>query len=205
MSKCYIFGSSIIENYDFYEISEGSYIIAADGGYEHVRNLGLCPDLIIGDFDSLGMEISDKCKIFTAPTEKDETDMLLAVKKALEQGCSEIYICGGLGGRLDHSFANIQMLEYIFQNGAVGVLLSEENIVTLQEKKLQKYPRREDWYFSVFSFGESSIATVHGTKYDAEKMEFKRSFAIGVSNEILSEYAEITLESGILLVIYSKK
>ncbi len=208
MSKCYIFGSSKIDNYDFYKITENSYVIAADGGYEHIKNLNLTPDLIIGDFDSLSLEIEDRCKIFTAPCEKDETDMFLAVKNALENGCTEIYICGGLGGRLDHSIANIQLLEYIYENGAVGVLLSEENIVTIQTKNEQKYPRKSnknEWYFSIFSLTETAKVTISGTKYNCENVELKRNFALGVSNEIVDEYAKITLFDGILLVIYSKK
>ena len=94
---CYIFGAG-----SYYGLRSkpdvSDYVIAADGGWRWCRSAGLTPDLLLGDFDSLG-EVPAFDHILRVPVEKDDTDMMLAIKKGLERGCREFHLYGGTGGR----------------------------------------------------------------------------------------------------------
>lgn len=205
MKECWIFGSSFIEDYSKYDVPQDAFEIAADGGYSHIKRLGIKPDLILGDFDSLNEKLPDDCDTITVPSRKDDTDMMLAVKKALEKGYCSITICGALGGRLDHTIANIQTLEFIYEHGGNGRIFSESNIVMLQSNSSKTYPKIDGFYFSIFSLTDETVVTTTGTKYNLTDYSLTRDFPLGVSNEILSEQAEITVKSGKLLILYSKK
>ena len=205
MKECWIFGSAEIKDYSKYSVSQDAFVIAADGGYTHLRNMGINPDLILGDFDSIKEELPSDCEIITVPSEKDDTDMMLAVKKAIERGCREITICGALGGRLDHTIANLQTLEYIFDHGGNGRIFSEDNIIFFQGKGKKSYPKMNGFYFSVFAVTENITLTLSGTKYNITEHILKRKFPLGVSNEIFEKEAVCDVKSGKLLVIYSKK
>lgn len=205
MKECWIFGSGAIGCYDNYKIPSGAYIIAADGGYSHLKKLGITPDFILGDFDSLTESLPDNCEIYKADVRKDDTDMMLAVKKALSMGYNDITLCGALGGRLDHTFANIQTLEYIAVHGGKGRLFSEDNIVMLQTEGHTEYRRIEGMYFSIFALTDTVVVTTRGTEYDLDEYTLTRDFPLGVSNEICGESAVCEVKSGKLLVIFSKK
>ncbi|MGN0632125.1 MAG: thiamine diphosphokinase, partial [Ruminococcus sp.] len=163
--KCVIFAGGYINTESVY-VPQDAFLICADRGYLAAKKLGMKPFLVIGDFDSLGyVPCTEGVSIY--PSEKDDTDTLLAVKEALEAGAKEICIYGALGGRLDHTLANIQTLAYITENGAVGTLVSDENIVTMQAGGTKKrYKRREEFYFSVLSYTEKCTGVcISGTEY----------------------------------------
>ena len=205
MKECWIFGSADTSGIDAAMIPQNAYIIAADGGYSRLKAMGIIPDIVLGDFDSLKEEVPRDCEVMTVPCEKDDTDMLLAVRKALAAGYSHITLCGALGGRFDHTFANIQTLEFIAENGGEGKILSCDNIIMLQSVGKRQYKRKDGWYFSIFSLTDEAVVTSRGTKYDLSDYPLKRSFPLGVSNEITEEYADIEVKKGKLLVVFSKK
>lgn len=204
MKECWIFGSAGTIGIDAAMIPENAYIIAADGGYSRLKALGIRPDIVLGDLDSLQEPLPEDCEIITVPCEKDDTDMLLAVRKALAAGYGSITLCGALGGRFDHTFANIQTLEFIAENGGEGTILSCDNIIMLQSTGKKQYKRKDGWYFSIFSLTDEAVVTSCGTKYNLAGYPLKRSFPLGVSNEIIEEYADIEVKKGKLLVVYSK-
>ena len=110
-------------------LAQDDLIIAADGGLRHTQALGLNPDVILGDFDSLGY-VPEDSRVF--PVEKDDTDAMLAVRLGLERGCTEFYLYGGLDGpRLDHTVANFQTLAYLATHGARGWLIGKDYIATV--------------------------------------------------------------------------
>ena len=205
MKESWIFGGAPIADYSCINISEKAVVIAADGGYDHLKKINIYPDYIIGDLDSYKGDLPDECEIITAPVRKDDTDMMLAVKKALEIGCDKIFICGALGGRLDHTIANIQTLEYIFDNGGYGVVVDYDNIVSIQDKGILTYEKMDGWYFSVFSLTEKSELSLAGTSFETENCILTRGFPLGVSNEIILDNAIVNLFSGRLLIIRSRK
>ncbi|MCC6498646.1 MAG: thiamine diphosphokinase, partial [Anaerolineales bacterium] len=93
----------------------GDFILCADGGTRHALALGVKPNLILGDMDSVDKEMLKKIQaagveIELFPRDKDETDLELALNKAVELNPDEIIIVAALGGRMDHSLANIALL-----------------------------------------------------------------------------------------------
>ena len=177
-------------------------ILCADGGYDAALKLGLKPDLLIGDLDSIRSETDVCCPVKHHPAEKDETDTMLAVWYGRDRGCTEFHIYGAFGGaRLDHSIANLQMLHHMAEQGLHGTLYDGGTAVTVQTAGTVCYPRTKG-YLSLFSLtDECTGLTVTGVKYPLEQGRLTNAFPLGVSNEILAENAEITLESGVLLIV----
>ncbi len=205
MKTCLIFGNADINSYSDLNIDKDSFVIAADGGYRHCRKLGIIPDILLGDFDSINEELPSDCEIIKLPSEKDDTDMMHAVKTALERGYEDIKMYGVLGGRLDHTYSNIQTLEYINLHGANGSLIDTDNEVQLLTSGAYTYFKRGGWYLSIFSFSGTTEVTTTGTKYNLENYKLTRNFPLGVSNEIIDDLCRINVFSGVLLVILSKR
>lgn len=181
------------------------YVICADKGYDYALKCGFSPDVVIGDLDSVSMNSEFSCEVIKYAKEKDDTDTMLAVKLALEKGFKDITLFGVFGGRLDHTFANIQSLAYIYEHGAVGRLVSDNEFVFLLIDSRIQINRKEKTSLSLFSFSEKCVGvTLRGVGYPLTDYELIQSFPIGISNEIVDEYADISLKSGKMLVIQSK-
>ena len=101
-------------------VAPEDYLLAADGGLRHLQGLGRKPDLVLGDFDSLGYTPTGA---EVHPVEKDDTDSMLAMKLGLEMGFRTFHIYGGTGGRQDHTFANYQALISLARQGFHGYLI----------------------------------------------------------------------------------
>ncbi len=205
MKSCWIFGGAPVSNDYKVTLPVGAFIIAADSGYSLAKRSGCKPDLLLGDFDSLKEDKPRDCEIITAAAEKDDTDVMLAVKTALTRGFMDITVVGGTGGRLDHTYANFQTLAYILDHGGMGKLIDEKNEAELAAAGEYVYPKREGTYLSLFAYGGNAVITTTGTKYDLTDYCLTDSFPLGVSNEILSEECRLTVKSGRILVIFSKK
>ncbi|MGN1135638.1 MAG: thiamine diphosphokinase [Oscillospiraceae bacterium] len=205
MSDCYIIGGANIGNYDFVTIPKGSLVIAADNGVSHLGGFDVKPDIIMGDFDSCSVPTCYDCEILRFKPEKDDTDLMLAAKKALSLGYKSIFFLGATGGRLDHTVAAFQTLEYICEHGADGAILDENNAVFIQDVGKKSYKAKKSCYFSVFSLTDEATVTISGTKYEITEHKIVRSFPLGVSNEFSEEFAKIEVLQGKLLVIYSKQ
>ncbi len=202
LQSCWIFGGAPFCG--SVSLPDNAYIIAADSGYSTVKKLGFTPNLTLGDFDSLKKK--PVCgEIMTVAAEKDDTDTMLAVKTALERGFNDITIVGAIGGRLDHTFANIQTLAYILQHGGFGRLIGENDTAELLNTGEYSYERKDGMYISLFSYGEAAVLTSRGTKYDLTEHTLDNAFPLGVSNEITDDKCRISVHKGQLLVIFSKK
>ncbi len=179
------------------------YVIACDRGYLYAQKMGIRPDLIIGDFDSAPFPDS------TIPTErhpvrKDDTDTMLAVRKALEMNCSEIVIACAFGGRLDHSYANIQAAAYAAESGAAVQLCGDDTDAWVFCNRTLCFPRREGYSFSVFSVSGSCKVTISGAVYECANTIIWNTFPIGISNEWKDEQITVTGRNGILMVMECK-
>ena len=185
-------------------VSPGDYVIAADGGLSHCRRLGITPNEILGDFDSLG-EIPEGASVF--PVEKDDTDAMLAAKRGLSLGCREFLFYGSLDGpRLDHTVANIQMLIFLADHDARGTLVGLRQRVTLVRNGTLRFPAGMTGNISVFAIGgDAEGVTLRGLYYPLENGSLSCSFPLGVSNHFTGEEAEITVEKGNLLIIWDEK
>ena len=202
MGKCLVFCAGGFNGL-LEPIASDDYIIAADGGLVHTDNLGLAPNLILGDFDSLGY-VPEGSSVF--PVEKDDTDAMLAVKKGLELGYKEFLLYGSLDGpRLDHSVANFQTLQYLADRGATGALIGKTQIVTVVKNGKLAFPARNKGIVSVFCMGaDAHGVSIKGLKYALEKGTLTAGFPLGVSNHFIGREAEISVENGSLLLIYDR-
>ena len=202
MKTCYIIGAGDITDPHITASAE-DFIICADGGYKHKSILGRECDLVVGDFDSLGSVPETDNKI-VAPTEKDETDMMLAVMSGLDRGYGNFVILGALGGeRNDHSVANIQLLHYIVSKGARGTILHGSEVYRAFSNGTLTLGADLEGYVSVFSLSdESRGVTLRNLKYTLEDATLHSYMPVGVSNEFLGKESTITVEDGALLVVY---
>ena len=199
MSICYVVGAG-----DFYGglcPREGDLIIAADGGYDTLLSLGLSPDLVIGDMDSVSAEAEDIERL-VYPVRKDETDSFLAYREGVRRGYTEFMLYGCTGGREDHTFANYALLVYAREAGHRMTLVGEythafaikNETVTLSGEPLS--------HLSLFAFG--GVATgvsIFGAEYEAEDATLTPSFPLGVSNRFGNKDVTVTVGDGVLLVM----
>lgn len=183
---------------------EDAWILCADSGLRLAQRMGVTPNLVLGDFDSLGM-LPD-APYYKAPVEKDDTDTVLAIRFGLEKGCQRFVIYGALGGRFDHSYANIQTLLFLHQHHASGILVGETDLLTLQTAGVTvEYPKREGFTFSVFALTpQCKGVSIRGVKYPLENATLTMYHPLGVSNEIIEQCAVLRVEEGILLIVQSK-
>ena len=202
---CAIFAGGPEEGLPCLPVPAGAYILCADSGLHLAERLSLAPDLVLGDFDSLG-GVPENLPHITVPVEKVDTDTMLAARVALEKGFRDIRIYGAFGGRLDHTLANLQTLEFLRSAGADAVLVGTGNLAFLmQAGETRRIPRREGWTLSLFAWSEQCTdVSAAGVYYPLEHGTLTRSFPLGVSNHVTAEEAVITCGSGVLLVICSQ-
>ncbi len=195
---CYIIGAG-----DFFGFAKrpcgDDFVIAADGGYAVCQKEGIAPNLILGDFDSLGWVPKDG-NVLRAPVEKDDTDMMLAVKEGLKRGCTRFHIYGGTGGRLDHTIANLQTLLYLKAHGADGLLYDKNCYFTVLKNEKREFLARETGTFSVFALqAEAKGVTISGGQYETSGITLKEDEPMGVSNCFVGKPVTVEVLDGTLL------
>ena len=185
-------------------IGPDALVIAADGGLRHTEKLGIAPDAVLGDFDSLGF-CPEGANVF--PVEKDDTDAMLAVRLGLERGCGEFLLYGSLDGpRLDHTVANFQTLQFLADHGAAGYLIGNTTMVTVVKNGKITFPAGLSGTISVFCMGPDAVGvTEKGLFYGLENGTLSSGFPLGVSNHFTGEAAEISVKNGSLLVLWECK
>ena len=184
---------------------DGAFLIAADGGLAKLQTIGITPHLILGDFDSLGTPPPQTgIDTLTFPIEKDDTDTMLAIKEALARGYRRLYLSGGIGGRLDHTVANLLALGYAEANGAEAFLIGEGQTATVLTNGTAVFHRHCRGIFSIFSFGDiAEDVTLSGAKYPAVSATLTNRFPLGVSNAFTEgKEASISVANGTLLLIW---
>ena len=178
-------------------------IIAADSGYENAQKLGATPQILLGDFDSLGEEklqkVPDGIEIVRVPCEKDRTDTQLAVNVALSRGADDIIIIGGLGGRLDHTLSNLAVLEALYEKRIFAVIkarfIRDSGVLI---------GRSAFTYLSLLAADPVvKGVTVKGCKYPLEKARLTRDCQFAVSNEMTGNCALVEVRRGGLYIIES--
>ncbi len=200
MGRCVIFGAAGFDSL-ILPIAGDDLVIAADGGVRHLEQLGREPDVILGDFDSLGYVPRD-ARVF--PVEKDDTDVMLAVRQGLNAGCREFLIYGGMDGkRLDHTVANLQTLAFLRAQGARGYLVGKDTLATVISGETAYFPENFTGILSVFCLGgDARGVTLTGLKYPLEKGVLTAAFPLGVSNRFINQPASITVADGALLLLW---
>ncbi len=181
-------------------------IICADNGYSHAINAGIKPDILVGDFDSIeNLPCNENVKIITLPSKKDDTDTLFAIKIGLEKGCKDFRLYGCVGGRTDHSIANISLLYFINENGAKGSIIDPICDIELVLCGTHQIHGNIDDTISFLSFGKPAKGvTLFGFEYPLNNATVDITFPIGISNRLKSKDASIQIIEGDLLLFRPK-
>jgi thiamine pyrophosphokinase len=194
-------------------IRPDDFVICADAGFFHALKNGILPGLVIGDFDSGDFKTIEHaledpalsgCRSIRVAAEKDDTDTMICLKYGIDEGYEEFFILGGLGGRLDHTIANLQTMCYAVEHGKAIWFLDGNNRATLRDPGKLTIDRLDDNKISLFAFGEAcGGVSISGVKYPLSDHLLKNNFPLGVSNEFLEKKAEISHTTGMLLIILS--
>ncbi len=208
--NCILVGAGEQPSYQI-SVSGEDYLIAVDGGYAYCRKWALTPDLILGDLDSVSQSMKEEIssvrketpdKIRVLPAMKDDTDTLAAIRIGLDMGYRSFRIYGGMGGRTDHTIANIQCLLFLKSQGAEGYLISDREILFLIQNESIKFTPKSSGLFSLFALQKQVTGvTIRGMKYPLDQAVLTDVYPIGISNEFIGEEAEVTVEEGTLLAV----
>ncbi|MFN4213280.1 MULTISPECIES: thiamine diphosphokinase [unclassified Exiguobacterium] len=174
------------------------YVIGVDGGYETLLTHGIEADLIVGDFDSLTGPVPTEAVRY--PSEKDVTDLEIALEAARGHGATEILVYGALGGRLDMTLGNIGLLEAYPEM----CLYADGQVVSLAREGRHALARRDDHYLSLIPWKRANV-TIRGVKYPLDRHHVVSHEALTISNEWDAETAELIVHDGTVLVMYVKK
>lgn len=206
MEKCIIITSYIEGKIkDLVDISREDYVICADGGYDLAVAEDITPSIVLGDFDSAQKDIPKGIEIVTVPIKKDVTDTALCLDHAIEKGFQHVMIIGGMGGRLDHTIANIQNIFAYTHRGLSIIMVDETNIVIALINSNTIIPDQPGYKLSLFAHSEScSGVTVSGVEYPLKDHTLTSHFPLGVSNEFIEEDVFLEVKDGELLVVLSR-
>ena len=196
---CYIV-CALPQRHPFHPAS-GDLVIAADGGYAQLG--GVSADLVVGDFDSLGYVPAGET-VVRHPARKDDTDTMLAARIGLERGYRAFLLLGGVGGRLDHTIANIQTLAFLRRSGARAALIGEGETITMLQNGRLRFRAGLTGAVSVFSYGAAAEGVYErGLSFALSDATLTHDNPLGISNAFTGEAAEISVRNGSLLVIYA--
>ena len=203
MKRFVIIGGAEIRNYALIRESfgENDYYVYCDCGLKHRENLGVMPDLIIGDFDSHSRP-EDLSNVIVLPVVKDDTDTIFAVKEGIRRGYEDFLLIGATGGRQDHNLGNIYSLLMLKNAGKSAKIIddySEISIVSSGEVCRVKSGWR---FFSLLNIaGTARGISITGAKYELDGAEILPEYQYGISNEVSGSEAVITLREGNLLLV----
>ena len=199
--KDYKYIKSIIckNNYD--------YIICSDGGANHTYKMNIVPDYIIGDLDSIEDNVikyykSKNVKFNKFPTKKDETDTELSIWLANKLNAKKIDLIGALGGRIDHTIANMNLLYYIRNKNIIPKMISEkEEVYIAIEEEIIIDGNKGDTISIIPIKGDAKGITLKNLEYPLENgiMDFSRP--LGISNIMTNSSCNIKVNEGSIIII----
>ena len=202
MGVCYIVGAG--EFYGSFEKREGDLIIAADGGYDTLRSLGITPDLLLGDMDSIADEKSEIDSI-RFPVRKDETDSFLAYREGVKRGYKRFMLYGCVGGRDDHTFANYSLLIYAKERGHDLTIVGKECDISAIKNETVTLGGLPEKHLSFFAFkGAASGVSIKGAEYVADNITLSPEYPLAVSNRFTGEEVTVSVEDGILIMMVER-
>lgn len=186
---------------------EVDFVLAADGGTNHCMKANIIPDLIIGDLDSIDDKVLNKVNrlnipIAKYPPKKNATDTEICLDYFIEKEYDEVILLGSLGSRMDHSLANIYLLEFLMDKGVQGKLVDENNIIYLVEGRHEFVGKKK--YLSVIPISDDGIeVSLDGLEYPLDHKLIERGSSLGISNEFKSNLGIVNIHRGRALIIIS--
>lgn len=209
--RALIIGSGVDIKKEIINTLSYEYVICVDGGLDKAEKLEISPNVIIGDFDSVKKNTLEYYKksgllIEEFPPEKDYTDMDLAVEYAVNKGFSEIVLLGASGTRLDHTLANIMLIEKFYKKNIKIKLIDNNNIVqTISDNDKLCIEKKEGCFLSIIPLSDEITGiTLKGFKFPLNDVTVKRGETRCISNEVEDTYGEIEIKTGSCVVIISK-
>ncbi|KAL7719725.1 Thiamine pyrophosphokinase [Entamoeba marina] len=194
---------------DFYLniANQGNVLICADSGANYIYKLGLQPLVIVGDMDSISKEVKEAFKeveqVKYRP-DKDYTDTEIAIEKAREYGYKNIYICGGIGSRFDHSLANVMMLKKLNNEGCFTTIINYYQEIFFHRNGCC-ISNKNGWTASLLSISELvEDVVLDGFQFPITNENIIQGVSRTVSNVITSDVASIHIKSGDLLVVLTR-
>jgi thiamine pyrophosphokinase len=189
--------------------ASSSVIIAADRGAEYCLRAGILPGMVVGDMDSLAVDIQNELitnniEIRKFDCRKDMTDTQIAVDQAIEKGADEIEILAGIGSRFDHSLANVYLLYRAMSRGVKATIISRIHEIFLIEKQCM-IKHKTGFIISFLPFGHSANGIkLEGFEYEVNNADMDMSFPFGISNTVRTDPAKVIVSEGILIAIISR-
>lgn len=206
MATCALVAASDFNAEDFkarYDAGMFEFVIAVDAGFAHLEALGVAPDMAVGDFDSLGYV--PKCRrVSRHPVKKDKSDMELALEKAVSWDYDDLVVYGALGGRLDHTLANLQLFATYSERGFYVTGVHDAYAVRLLTgPDVLELPPLESGTVSVLAANDRAEGVIeHGMEYSLDDEPLSNRTSRGISNELLGKPATVAVEKGTLYVFY---
>lgn len=188
---------------------EYKFILAADGGTNHCIRASILPDLVIGDLDSISNETlkvieDNNILIEKFPTKKDVTDTELCIDYLINRGFKDITLIGVTGNRMDHTMANILLLNKLKNKGIKGKIIDENNTIYLVDTQLT-LTKEVDFFVSIIPITNSGIIiSLRGFEYGLEHVRVNFASTVCISNKIIEENGTIEIHKGKALVFISK-
>lgn len=196
---CYIVGAG--EFYGEFTPTRDDLVIAADGGYDALISHGYRCDVLIGDLDSIS-SVPDNIELIKFDKRKDYTDMHLCYLEGVRRGYTEFHIFGGVGGREDHTFANLSLTALAKNEGHDLTVYSRSHKIFALKNEERTLYQDTGKTLSVFAFGgDAHGVTVTGAEYECENITLNALFPLGVSNSFVGAPVRISVSDGILLVM----
>jgi len=199
-------------------LDQAELLLAADSGARHLLDLGIMPEWVYGDMDSLSPEEVRRleaggCRFAACPAEKDDTDSAIVLKEALARGYRDIRIWGGLGVRPDHSYANIVLLQYALRpeyrlggdtdGESPDVVMEDGDMRIFLGKRGARIDGRRGDYLSLFALTPVVTGFTHqGLKYQPADGRFASAYPLGTSNEFMEDRVRIDWDEGVLLCMH---
>jgi len=189
-------------------IDRPTYIVAADSGLDHAYELGLRPDVVVGDMDSvtaksLARATDEGVEIHRHPIAKDATDLELAIDLVFERGLRHATIIGGTGGRFAHTLANALLLTTA-GDVRLNWLTSHARITPLRTGETGIFPATDGPLLSILSVGGPASGTSSGLRWPLGDLTLTPGSTRGISNEILGPEASVTIEEGCVLLVHER-
>jgi thiamine pyrophosphokinase len=187
-------------------VRPGDRLIAADGGLHHLRRLGLVPDVLIGDLDSVEPGAAEAVRaaggrVERFPVRKDKTDLELAVRLAGAEGAGDILIFGALGGRWDQTLANLLLLAHAdFRLTRIRLVDGGQQIYLIQT--MTRIEGHAGDTVSLISLqGDATGVTTDGLEYPLQDGTLAFGSTLGISNVLVGEQASVTVGDGLVACV----
>lgn len=210
--KALIVANGRIDDYEFYKekIIGFDFFIGVDGGVKHGIALGIKFDVIVGDFDSYDKKESLKelypdAKIVTFEVEKDYTDTELAINYVIDEKFDEVTLIGGLGNRMDHTLANLKLMEKLNLAGVRGVIMDELNeMIMLNACETDIVGRKGENFSIIPIYGDLVGVTLKGFKYPLDGYLLPYTASTGISNIIEDDVAKVIIQKGTAIGVIAR-